>query len=392
MKKILSRIFRVLVLAGMARVADASEFIPLGDFIEGSFASGARAISADGSTVVGGGNRYGAADTFSDAFRWNEQSGLTALETLPKPVSRTSDARGVSGNGSIIVGHLNYDSGPVNIEAFRWTAADGVVGMGHLPGGTTKRSNALDVSTNGEVVVGWSTSQSGPQAIVWRQSTGMVGIGDFPDGEYSSSASAVSADGDVVVGAGTTATGIQAFRWTSISGMTSLGNLQFDISDGAVDVSNDGTTIVGWSRGRTSFTAQAFRWNESIGMQALGDLPGGDFNSQALCVSADGALVLGFGHRSTGYKAFVWDALHGMRDLQEVLSLEYGLGAQLSNWSLTGAMDISDDGLSIVGYGSSPSGSTEAWLVRLDHSLSVPEPAGLTTLLGTLFLRRLRFR
>lgn len=55
----------------------------------------------------------------------------------------------------------------------------------------------------------------------------MVGLGDFPGGEFGSQAYGVSADGSVVVGFGAPAAPsfFEAFRWTSAGGMVGLGDL-----------------------------------------------------------------------------------------------------------------------------------------------------------------------
>jgi probable HAF family extracellular repeat protein len=96
-------------------------------------------------------------------------------------------------------------------------------------------------------------------------------------------------------------------------------------------------------------------------MRGLGDLPGGDFRSVALGVSADGSVVVGRGSSDAGQEAFIWDGARGMRNLQEVLVKDYGLGAALAGWTLKSAKAISADGTSIVGYGINPAGQTEAW-------------------------------
>ena len=49
------------------------------------------------------------------------------------------------------------------------------------------------------------------------------GLGDLPDGEFGSSASAVSADGSVVVGSSSSKNGPEAFRWTIAKGIEGLG-------------------------------------------------------------------------------------------------------------------------------------------------------------------------
>jgi hypothetical protein len=52
-------------------------------------------------------------------------------------------------------------------------------------------------------------------------------------------------------------------------------------------------------------------------------------------------------------------------------------GVGLTGWQLWEATGVSDDGLSIVGYGRNPDGNTEAWLTRLDGDNPVPAPATL---------------
>src|SRR3990172_9509444 len=65
-----------------------------------------------------------------------------------------SDARGVSGDGSVVVGMSH--SAAANFEAYRWTAGGGMVGgMGYLPGGLAI-NEARGVSGDGSVVVGWA--------------------------------------------------------------------------------------------------------------------------------------------------------------------------------------------------------------------------------------------
>jgi probable HAF family extracellular repeat protein len=278
-------------------------------------------------------------------------------------------------------------------QAFRWSSATGIVALGYLQGGPFANSFAEDVSADGSAVVGASSSvNSLSEAFAWRLETGMVGLGDLAGGDFHSYATAISADGEIIAGGATSALGPEAFRWTEADGMIPLGDLAGGFfSSGARDVSSDGSTIVGYGNSELSGgSIEAFRWTAGTGMQALGDLPGGEFISDPTSVSADGSVVLGYSHRAGGYRAFVWTALSGMRDLQEVLISEFGLGPQLMGWILTSASDISDDGLSIAGNGINPDGNFEAWLVRLDHPITAPEPSSLTLafMVAALFARR----
>ena len=121
-------------------------------------------------------------------------------------------------------------------------------------------------------------------------------------------------------------------------------------------------------------------------MEGLGTLLPSDFGSLAIATSADGAIVVGTNNPGSGlndYEAFVWDELHGMRSVQELLIAE---GFDLAGWKLNWATDVSADGTTIVGWGKNPSGQDEGWLARIN---SVPEPSGVVlAVLALLSLMR----
>jgi uncharacterized membrane protein len=133
----------------------------------------------------------------------------------------------------------------------------------------------------------------------------------------------------------------------------------------AFDVSSGGTTIVGFSAISAESSGRAYVWRTSTGLVGIGDPQVSSFASS---VSGDGSIVVGacdcgpFG----ATRAFIWDAAHGMRRLDQVLVNDYGV--DLTGWTLGSAAKISDDGVSIVGTGTNPSGDNEAWLVKLPES------------------------
>ena len=70
---------------------------------------------------------------------------------------------------------------------------------------------------------------------------------------------------------------------------------------------------------------------------------------------------------SSGYDAFIYDPVNGVRDLNTVFS-----GIIPSGWSLTAATAIDDNG-DIIGYAATPSGN-QAFLIA---AAVVPEPSSL---------------
>jgi probable HAF family extracellular repeat protein len=207
----------------------------------------------------------------------------------------------------------------------------------------------------------------------------MLALSGLPEGS-STEAMAVSADGLVIAG---TVSGDEAFIWQG-GVLTGLG----DLPGGAVDsiargISADGSTVVGASN--SALGREAYRWTAPGNMVGLGDLPGGIFFSDAWDASADGSVVVGLSLTGPSQsEAFVWDQANGMRNLRDVLVSDFGL--DLSGWSLTEARGLSDDGRTIVGHGTTPSGNTEAWMAV------IPEPTTALLLASGLTALAVRHR
>jgi len=114
------------------------------------------------------------------------------------------------------------------------------------------RGLARGVSADGSVVVGWAYNDAGQdRAFRWTQATGMVDLGTL-GGDWSE-AYGVSADGSVVVGVAQNAVRLlRAFRWTAAGGMEDLNTTYASLLRPSSDlrmaraISPDGRYIVGW--------------------------------------------------------------------------------------------------------------------------------------------------
>lgn len=350
----------IMSLAVSHSGAQAASFSSLG-FLPGGNSSFAADVSANGSVVVG--------SSGNQAFRWTRSSGLVGLGFLPG--GNSSSATGVSADGSVVVGigRSPYPPGmPFDnpSQAFRWNQSGGMqsivilteYGVGSVP---NMRSS---VSADGSVVV--STSYGDGRRPPYAQAFIVGGRnlpGTFP--YLNSYAYGISADGSVVVGAVESIFNSDrlAARWTQ-AGLQTLG------PGFASGVSADGSMVVGGSGG------EAFVWNNTQGMQGLGFLPGKS-SSFASDVSANGSVVVG----QSGGEAFIWNNTQGMQSLASIL-IAAGIN-NLTGWGLASATAVSADGFTVVGYGTNPSGQTEAWIADLsNNSTSVPTPALLPGLVG----------
>ena len=353
------RVALALLAASIAQpaLAAAFSFTPIGNFSEPGFSqTEAVGISGDGRWVTGNALRVNSGG--SRIIRWSEETGLEDLAP--------GAGSAISNDGSVVVGrggpHLENSS-----TAIRWTAATGSVDLGTLePQGPTE---AFDVSADGSVVVGTSV---GGLPFKWTQASGMIalpgsGFASRPSGD----AHAVSADGSVIVGHDWD----YALLWSGDGEPLDLGFVPESHFGDAWGVSADGTTVVGRSGD------QAFRWTQQTGMIGLGHLFSDQYWGYGLGVSADGAIVVGYAGSGVEQVATIWDPIHGLRPLQDLLESKL----DLTGWHLFSANAISDDGRTIVGAGVDPDGFLQGWVAV------IPEPSSALLIvlgLACMSLRR----
>lgn len=231
----------------------------------------ANAVSADGDVVVGAfGLNY-----VPRAARWTPD-GFYFLGDLNNAQDAYSEAFAVSADGSVIVGEGCAEpsigigscssSNASKREAFRWTEAEGMIGLGILSTVETAWSGARGVSGDGSIVVG-VTTQAAPinVAFIWDAANGMRVLKDVLESDYGfdldgwtlDGATAISTDGHTIVGYGTNPSG-QHEGWVVTIPAPSPRVEWSEPSDGFVDVRQDrsvtGTTRQGASVLRIAFS------------------------------------------------------------------------------------------------------------------------------------------
>jgi probable HAF family extracellular repeat protein len=358
------------ILVVISSRGEAASFTGLGMLPNGFVLDGdGLAISQNGNTVVGSAFRQGFG---TQVFRWTAPSGFRLIGDLPGgEISGSADA--VSNNGAIVGSGRMLSSGGQSIrKEARWTES---TEWQTLSPSDVSGSYASDLSADGAVVVGRDfIGGRRTQAFRWTETTGMVSLGDLPNGNARSSANAISADGSVIVGSAEIADFVQeAFRWTAETGMVGLGDLPGGaFGSTATDISANGLVIVG-----TSTVADdpprdtGFRWTQETGMvridkPANDSIPFSEFRPAA--VSGDGSIIVGGPH--------IWDSVNGTRFLRDVFVHDYGFAHDLAGWTGVYARGISADGRVILGSGVNPNGINELWIAHLDESMSPPRPPG----------------
>jgi uncharacterized membrane protein len=169
--------------------------------------------------------------------------------------------------------------------------------------------------------------------------------------------------------------------------MVSIGGMPGGNGDSdARAISADGSTVVGSADKLEpavfGTSTWAIRWTSLEGVVPLGSVPEGSYESEANSVSADGSTIVGVVH-APAERAFIWDEVAGMRFLDVVLT---DLGLDLTGWTLGEATGISNDGRVIVGEGLNPNGDIEGWIANLGDTEQVPAlgPVALSVLAGLL--------
>jgi uncharacterized membrane protein len=336
-----------------------TSFTPLGLNGGAAHSSYAYAVSADGSVVAGTLIRN---DNFDyKAFRWTAADGMALLPDLPYGRG-ASGASGISADGGVIVGGGVIDNS--GGDAVRWTAPSYSISP------FLENSSAVAASADGSIIAGVRTTGGHTQSYRWTEAGGAI---DIAPSTYDSQPTGMTPDGSLIVGYVYVGNTYRGYRWTSATGDILLEDLPGGLNfSQALAVSGDGWVVVGFSSSDRNNNGEAVMWDAS-GVHPLFDGPFGPYPGtiSATGVSYDGSVIVG--QYETG--AFIWDANNGVHNLQSTLS---GRGIDMTGWLLTKPTAISSDGRTIVGFGTNPLGQTEGWVAVIPAV--VPEPSAFLLL------------
>lgn len=355
-----TNLFRALVPSLLALVASTGAaragFQDIGVLEGGDYAhSRAYGISGNGQVVLGSSTLVYVGDwveTYEEiGVRW-DAGALTPVKPLVLGHER-STARTASYDGTVIGGtvyrYSGYPEAGYPEGGFLWEAG-GVSILPDAPGGSSW-SNARALSGDGSVVVGYSVDGVNDHAAIWA-SGGFTSLALNLGWNY---ATGVSEDGTAISGFDEN---LGAIRWDS-GIATPLPMPAGSFSGRAEGISADGGTVVGRTLRLQGNVAT--RWDDGV-PEVLGTLPG-DVTSYALDASGDGGVVVGYSADDQGGRtAVVWLPHVGLRSLHDVLE---NLGDPVAGWVLREARGVSDDGLGIAGWGVNPDGLERGFVATL---------------------------
>jgi uncharacterized membrane protein len=193
------------------------------------------AASADGALLAGGavpgrGSPIRVATLNRDRLGYPQETFCLT----PELGDCTSTARGISADGSVVVGEAfgpppGQTTGGITL-AFVWTAAGGMHWLPDIHGGLgaaaaygiNGQATAEGKSFSNSIIVGYATDSVGQRAVVWIDGLAHTVAGvladrgvHVPRGWRLETATATSADGRVIVGVGTRPDGRQA-GWRAV--------------------------------------------------------------------------------------------------------------------------------------------------------------------------------
>jgi probable HAF family extracellular repeat protein len=329
----------------------------LGSLQGASGTSTAYAANSDGSVVVGVTDLppNGQITVPGHAFRWTQAGGMQDLGSLGAGLG--SGATAVSADGSVVVGFGAVSGG--GTHAFRWTQSGGMQDLGAISG--LKWTTATSVSSDGNIVVGYGdptvaeigstgwTLSSNSRPFVWTQATGtqdlnalLSSAGIDMTGVTLMTAFGVSHDGPFIMGGGTFSD-------------TPGGSISFYLARICSGPDSGACTRLALP-GTHDFNANGFSdiaWRDTSGNTAIWEMNGTtvtDQNSSFVAnVAGQWAIVGQRDFNGDGYADMLWHDTSGNVAIWEmngtrVLNANSSFVAKVpTNWSILGTGDFNGD-------------------------------------------------
>jgi uncharacterized membrane protein len=336
-------------------LADLDPFIAALPPLDGDVRAVPADVSGDGSRVLG--TSFDAEDA-STIVLWDDLGPAT-----PIAGSEGGAARAISGNGTTVIGRL-AESG--SVYSFAWTEASGIEPLEDVETSSAP-TRAFGISFDGSVIVGGVSIFNGPidpglRAARWND--GALSL--FAPTGYDSGLPGFLIDTSSVGRiAGRLDLPLAQSRWFigEDTSFETIENPPTAATCRLAAISDDGSAWVGECFVNQSPAGlRPTRWSDRGGEQAS-FLTEQYSSGTATDVSGDGSVVVGTVYDGPARRPFVWTLTDGFRLLQERLE---GAGVDTSGVPLD-AIDevrVSTDGRTVVG---------ETFVARIP--VPVPEPA-----------------
>lgn len=301
------------LLAALPAAAAPDKITDLGDSSDY-----ATAINENGSIVVGG---LGTQAAVWSGTNWAKKTILGTLKTDDELLAGTylqPSALGVSGDGSVVVGHTIDDKRKIHAIVWYGNNWEKKIDLGTHGIDNSDRSEARAVSRDGKIITGYAAGKnSSDRATVWSGSNWATktDLGTLATGNSGVSyANAISSNGSVVVGTSTDdsdryrAVTWSGNGWSTITDLGTLSDGNFGRSFG-YGISGDGSVVVGKSV-RYGYEERAVAWYGSGWTEKtdLGTLKKDNSgSSSAVAANGDGSVLGGYAFNDDDERrAVVW--------------------------------------------------------------------------------------
>ena len=306
-------------------------------------------MKGDGSAIVG--TNYS-----GQAVYWSDSTGTVSLGV--------GELWGISDDDRIIAELANQNS---NWEAALIENGEATF-IGNVVGGNTCDafySHGLGISRDGLTGVGMGWTDCSTSAFYWTDEDGIVELGQYQGN--STKAQAVSGNG-LLIGGWAQASNRNSVLWDRDGNITFLGSLQTGNNYGEVNaITDDGSKVIGFCAGSAGNNVEGYIWTEENGMFGLGVPSNSATNNSSLAFAiSENDVVVGqyLNESPVFYKACIYTQETGQFvNLKDYLT-ELGMD-EISSWDLVRALCVSADGNIIAGYGKDPDGNWTGWVLKI---------------------------